>query len=423
MRFNAKHILPFFLWAFSTSFLFEDILMRIFPSIIEPQLQQHFSIDATQLGLFSSGFMLSYGLMQIPAGLLIDKFGLRRTLPIGTLLICLAVVILPLTSSYAIALVMRFVMGMGSAFAFIGCMQVIYRFFALHKRPMMVGLTVMVGAFAGVFCNTALLWIAQHSWHAMLTVLSISAGVLTIILWQLLKHVPEDPQKNQHPSVLHSLKAVGRNLQTWEIALLCGLVYLPYAMFNDMWGIPFLQVFDHLSKVHASWIISSVWIGWMVGGPFLGWLAMYQKSLLKPIQWMIVLQVILLGLFLLMHHLPLWLLLLMGGLLGLGGASMNLCYLLGQQANRQHGVSLSTGVINTVVTLCVLIYLPFMGFILNLNAGSRGDNVLQLPIHNYALAFSSLLIILCIGLLLSYGFQRAHKAITILQRKPRSQLA
>ena len=74
---NLLRVQAYGIWLPVSLFLFFDILLRVFPNILVPTLQTHYHANAAQLGWLSASFIYAYGIMQLPAGVLIDRLGLK----------------------------------------------------------------------------------------------------------------------------------------------------------------------------------------------------------------------------------------------------------------------------------------------------------------------------------------------------------
>src|SRR3990167_6635849 len=80
MKINLR---PWFIWGLGAAFFFIEYFARIAPSIMAPDLMRTFNVTAFGLGSLSAYFYTSYLGMQIPVGMLIDKYGLHKLLTIS----------------------------------------------------------------------------------------------------------------------------------------------------------------------------------------------------------------------------------------------------------------------------------------------------------------------------------------------------
>lgn len=104
-----------------------------------------FQVDASRIAVFTAVQVGVYALSQIPAGLLIDRFGPRKLLVYGALIMAAGQLILGLTTSYGIAIGARVLIGMGDATAFLSVMRILPYWIPLRRSPMFTQLTSSLG--------------------------------------------------------------------------------------------------------------------------------------------------------------------------------------------------------------------------------------------------------------------------------------
>jgi len=404
----------YMLWAIASGLLFYEILLRVFPNIIITSLQSHFALSPTNLGIFSAAFILAYGIMQVPAGMLIDKYGVKLTLTFCMLLAGVDVFLLPFLQGVWAARISRFLMGASCAGCFLTCMQVIRFYFPPHLRAILTGFTVTIGALAGIICNTGLIWIVKlFNWQILVDFVAAIGFVLMFLVWFVFpKHKVSANDNRLIMNLMHVLK----NPKTWLIGIICAIMYLPYAIFNDLWGQPFFRVTDHLDKIQAGWVISSIWFGWIIGSPCWGWLTIKQNSLVLPIIHSIFVQLFALFGLIYIHQFSLGFDITMAFALGFSASAMNLCYMLGQQVNPARSSSSSTATINALVTVGTIIYLPLTGLLLNRSdyqSSHISHDVLFIDSSIYINVFSSFIFIMFICLLLSLFLNKLNPAYEV----------
>lgn len=401
---KALGIRGYWIWLIVSLFLFFDILLRVFPNILVVTLQDHYHANAYQLGWLSASFIYAYGIMQLPAGILIDRFGLKLTLFAGCLLAALSVILMGATSLFWMACFARMLMGVGSAFAFLGCMQVIVEWFPLHKRAMLTGCTMMIGSAAGIVCNAFLIYLNQlFGWYSVLGAIVIFGVVLAIALITVVRH-PHQCQGQLPKLTWSDLKTVLKRPENWEVGLVCALIYLPYAMLNDLWGVPFFRVVDHLTKLEAGYVISGIWMGWLIGSPLIGLWADRINNRIKVMFQLTVLQIVILALLLYVSWSSFWMVQGLGFCVGVMAAAMALCYVYGQMRNPSQATAVSSAMINSIVTVVVLISLPTVGSLMDHIAGAHvaSQNILHYSVAGYRIALSVLMLAPILALILLY---------------------
>src|SRR5690625_7571636 len=92
-----------------------------------------------------------YALMQVPAGLAIDRWGARRVLLVATLVMGSAQILFAVATSYPVALAARALLGVGDAAVFIAVLRIAAMWFPHRQYDLITMATILVGA----ACNLA----------------------------------------------------------------------------------------------------------------------------------------------------------------------------------------------------------------------------------------------------------------------------
>ena len=130
------------IWSLAVLFLFYEFFIRVFPTAMVAELMSAFKVNAGRLGLLSSFYFYSYAPMQIPVGLLMDRFGARKLLTFASLICAIGAFAFSFSFDFSIAAVGRFLMGVGSAFGFVGMVYVCSHFFPQKKWQCLLELVI-----------------------------------------------------------------------------------------------------------------------------------------------------------------------------------------------------------------------------------------------------------------------------------------
>lgn len=267
----ARAILMFVLVAL---FLFYEMAVQVSPSVIAPFLVKDLKIDAFILGLISGFYFYTYTFMQIPAGLLYDRFRIRPMI-LYPLLTCVAGTMLFAVAHSAIeASLARMLMGAGSAFAFIGVLTVAADVFPKRHFALMVGITQMLAAVGAMFGGLPLLPIIHAvGWRNTLYIIA-GAGLVLAFFIMLFVNYKRPIEQKEHidtmSSIFQSLKSITKNPQSWFIAIYACMLWAPMAGFASLWGVPYLTASYHLNLSTAASLVAMMWIGIAIASPLVG---------------------------------------------------------------------------------------------------------------------------------------------------------
>ena len=268
-------------------FLIFEMAVQVSPSVMTTDLMRDLHLGAFTLGLMSGFYFYTYTAMQLPSGLLFDRYKPRVIITLSILVCALGCVIFGLATNYYLGCVARLLTGFGSAFAFVSVLVVASDLFKSKYFALLAGITQMLAAFGAMLGQMPVSIMVEHlGWRHTMFVLSFIGFALALLVWQLMNY-EKLPEQNQchfsaRPNVKHSLRSLFKNPQTWFIALYACLLWAPMSGFASLWGVSFLIKADHLSPTSAAFYCSLMWLGLALASPLLGLLAnvMSKKSLL-----------------------------------------------------------------------------------------------------------------------------------------------
>ena len=144
---------PWIVWIIASSFFFSEYIVRVSPGVMALELMQDLKANALIVGLLSACFYYPYVLLQVPVGLLVDKYGSQRLLYIMATISALGCVIFAMSYSILSACLARVLIGFSAAFGFVGVITLAATWHPANKLGLIVGLTQssgMLGAFCAV---------------------------------------------------------------------------------------------------------------------------------------------------------------------------------------------------------------------------------------------------------------------------------
>lgn len=264
------------IWFLATFFYFYEYFLRVFPSEIVPQLERDFQIQAGRIGVISAFYFYIYAPMQLPVGLLMDRFGARRLLTFASLVCGIGAVVFGLAAHVFMLDIGRLLMGLGSAFAFLGMVYICTHWFPARRAALMIGIGNSLGVLGAVGGEGPLsLVINILGWRETILILGFVGIALAVVIYFLVRNEPENMQKHDakvedYRSLLSNSKLVFQNKQAWLIGIINFFYYATIVAFGTLWGVPFLQKAFQMSQAKAGFALSMIFIGWVIGGPIAG---------------------------------------------------------------------------------------------------------------------------------------------------------
>jgi MFS family permease len=390
---SNKHIM--IMIGICMTLLFYKYLLQIFPSVMTDSLMLQYSLTGAQLGNLTAFFFYGYAITQVFAGILVDKFGLKKAASISLFIATSGMAIFAISTNIWMTMLARFMMGAGGAFATICYLRCTASWCSKKVRSLADGsltIGVMLGAF---FAEAPLALSIKHLGlqQSLLLVVVVGAG-LTAISYIYLQDGDyiQPAQKN----IFSAFKIMLLKTENWLLAGYSGFAFAPLAVFGGLWGTPFLQVEHHFSKAVASGIISLCYIGFGVGGPALGFLSDKTKDMTNIMLTGIVISIITLAciIYLPITNIYLLALLMIGFGFGTGGFMLGFSY--GKSLNKVILAGSIVALINSGDAILGAVTEPLIGKLLDLG-GRAHNNAISFSVHDYQAAFSVLLGYLCIA--------------------------
>ena len=132
-------------WFIATLFVIFQFFLQTASSVLSNSWTVDFSLNKVELGNLSAAFFYSYVFMQIPVGIVYDRFRVKNVLVCAAALLSSGCFILAMAQSYELAMLARVLMGVGSSFGFIGMLKIIIDNFKVNEFAFMLGLSESIG--------------------------------------------------------------------------------------------------------------------------------------------------------------------------------------------------------------------------------------------------------------------------------------
>lgn len=261
------------IWSITACFIISQFFLQLSIGVITKPLRETFLLDAFELSLLASAYYIIYLALQIPAGILIDRYGSKRVLSLGCVFAMTGCWLFSHTDSFVVAVVCRVMMGGGMAFSFIASLNVAAKWFPIKYLGLMTGVAESVAMFGAIVGNLVLAsLVTTLSWRICFFYISGLLALLLVITLVFLKDSPVDPHSEQEKlvrfkDILSQLRWVLKFPSIWLIGIYAGLSYLPITVFGALWGIPFLMKGYALTNFHATCVSSLILFGLGVGAP------------------------------------------------------------------------------------------------------------------------------------------------------------
>jgi MFS family permease len=276
-----KGILPWLYWGIAAVFYLYEFFARVAPSTFEWKLQDTFSLNASELGFVMGLYYLAYAPMQLVVGIALDRFGSKRLLSLAAIIAGLGCLIFALAGNVFTLGLGRIMLGIGSSCAYVGAVYVATVWFPRRRLALIMGMTAALGTI-GAALGEAPLREAIEKYGATEAMYTAAFGGL-VIANLIFFIVPRRPDwflhlvklENPEPrdTMFKGLREVLSNKQTWLVAIISLLLYVPISTFGALWGISYVSTSAGVPIESAAWAMTMLFLGFAAGGPLLGLLS------------------------------------------------------------------------------------------------------------------------------------------------------
>lgn len=254
------------------SFYCYEFFLRILTGAYQEQIVEHFDLT-THIGFsfLVSSYNITYLLMQIPAGILLDRFGSKKVLISATILCGIGNIIF-VSGGYELALFGRLLVGLGSSFAFIGVLKLTLENFETKYFPIITSLVISLGTLAAAFSQNISVIISNYdtSWISIFIYSGIAAIPLAILFHII---IPSDVQSSnlmpKFSEILRRGKEILKNPLIWKNAIWAGLLYTPTVILTSQYGVLFFKESYGFDSIYSTTMITAIFIGWIIFSPIM----------------------------------------------------------------------------------------------------------------------------------------------------------
>lgn len=388
-------------WGLAAVFFGYGWALRVSPSVMVDDLMRDFAVGAAALGNLSAMYLYPYALLQIPVGVMMDRIGPRRLMALAAALVGVGCAVFAMAEAVGGAYLGRFLIGVGSAFTWVGVLSVIVQWFPPGRFAMLGGFGQFIGMGCAAFGQGPIaLLVATQGWRGTLWLFAASGLALALLIALVSRDRP-------HPGagevrLTDGLRAVLRNRQSWLYAICAMAMITPCMSFGGLWGVPYLTVAYGLDRQTAAFVVSLMFLGLGCGAPLTGWIS-DRLGRRKPLV-MLGLAATVLSMLAVLYlpGLPVPAIAVLLFLCGIANATFVLCFAGSRDHNPGWASGVAMALVNALVIATGALFQPLLGAILDLLwDGAMAGGVRFYAAATYRQAFIALPVFGLVGFLLS----------------------
>ncbi|MFI6154262.1 nitrate/nitrite transporter [Kitasatospora sp. NPDC051170] len=399
-------------WSIGVSVYVLAVIHRTSLGVAGLDAADRFGIGASALSTFSILQVLVYAAMQIPVGLLVDRFGPRRVLLTGVVLLSVGQLAFAFSSAFGPALVSRAVLGCGDAMTFISVLRIAARWFPAARNPFVAQLTGLVGMGGNLITTVVLAQVLhQEGWTPTFTAIALLGVAVFALVALFLREAPAgvaeaQPQGGERPPIGRQVRDCWREPGTRLGLWVHFTTQFPGNVFGLLWGLPYLVEAQGMSRAGAGGMLTLLVLSNMTAGFVFGRVLSRTARARMPIV-LTVIGVTAFGWALALAwpggHPPMWLLVGLVVVMGSNGPAS----LVGMDYARAHNPSerlgTASGIVNMGGFIGTMISLLGIGVLLDALTPEGTDGY---PVDAFRWAFCWLYVPLAVGTLMILRLRR-----------------
>lgn len=353
------------------------------------EAMDRFSMSASTLALFSALQVGVYGLAQVPVGLALDRWGPRRLLVGGAVLVGAAQIGMAVADTLPSALAVRVLLGIGDATAFVSVLRLLPNWFPSRRIPLFTQLTSILGLLGQITSAVPFMVVLHRAGWA--TAFSALAGVgfaAAVAVFALVRDVPperaradadelaevdrERVEGRAGEPVARTLAHVLRSPWSWLGFFTHWSGAGPSMTFTLLWGVPFMTLGMGMTKSQASAVLVAFTLVNIAVGPLVGQLTARRPRGRLPGVLVIAAATALSWASVLLPTgpAPAWSAWVLAAVLSVSGVASSIGFDFVRQGTAPERLGTAIGVTNMGGFLCTLIGVQSIGWVLD--AVSRG---------------------------------------------------
>jgi MFS family permease len=246
-------------------------LQRVSPQTVSLNFMHDFSTDAAGVAMLASSYFWGYTLMQIPAGLLVDRYGVKRVVLISMAASSLGSAAFALAPNMLDVFAARLVIACGDALVFTALLKLVAQSFSDERFGMMSGVSQVSGYVGGVIATTPLAAaVTGYGWRACFLFIA-AVGLANLAFARVvLKPDPVSQSNKTLKSVLMAARQSLTQFANWGCAMTFASHFAVVTTLSGVWGIPMVAHLFNISPTAAGTPLLAFMIGNAVGSVFLG---------------------------------------------------------------------------------------------------------------------------------------------------------
>ncbi|NLT37509.1 MAG: MFS transporter [Methanomassiliicoccus sp.] len=268
---------------------------RVSPAVVSNFLQISLGVGAASIAVLSSIYFYAYTVMQLPSGLLADKWGPRRTVSAFTLLAATGAFLTGVATNFELVMLGRLLIGIGVAAVYIPIMKILATWYRKNEFASLSGILLAVGNLGGLSAAGPLVLMSEaFGWQQVFIILGIITTIIAAAAWIITRDRPselslptiqeiedeESGRMDSNPSTSETLSmkqalrmTFGSGRRFWPLAIWFFFTYGSMMVYQGLWAGPFFKDVMGWDNATIGTVLTFIGIGMIVSCPISGYIS------------------------------------------------------------------------------------------------------------------------------------------------------
>jgi MFS family permease len=217
-------------------------LYRTVTAVISPELVRELGLTPSALGLMTSAYFIAFGAVQVPAGMMLDRFGPRRVEPVLLVVAGTGALAFAYADGVGGLLFARALIGLGVATCLMAPLKAISAWYPPERHASLSG-WIMVAAGVGSLAATAPTDFALRfvSWRVLFVALAAATYAAAAWIWLRVPDIARHGGGGDIASVFAGVRTVFRHPRFWWISPLSAIGMGSFMAIQGLWSVPYLM--------------------------------------------------------------------------------------------------------------------------------------------------------------------------------------
>lgn len=244
-------------------------------AVMTPIFVQELLLGAEQVSVIVGSMFVAQGLLQLPSGILIDRYGSRLVVPVMTFVAVAGCFVIGLSETGVGIMIGRIMLGLGFATSLLGAYTIFVRWGTPEIIATITGRFLFIGCIGGLFATFPLAWaIEVFQWRPVYIGLGVATLIAAVLTYVVVRNTPDEEAGQVDPPVkrqstlgdsIRGLVSVAMDRRIRPVLSIGLFLYSPLQVLLGIWAGPFLKDVHDMPAIDRSYVLLAMAFAMAVG--------------------------------------------------------------------------------------------------------------------------------------------------------------